>query len=429
MTREKTADGGKPRVLIVDDEPGICELLTEILHDEGYQTTTAHNGAQAHEERINKNPDVILLDIWMPDIDGISLIHKWKDEGLLGPAIIVMSGHATVDTAVEATKLGAVAFIEKPISDETLLSVVRKASSSVVKPLFNPIIQDANFGKSKAMRELKVALLRASAIPSHILMVGRPDCGASFFAGLLTPPGKQMETLLGGTELRDDPMQYLNKARGGVVFIPSIEKFEGAEMRCVFLLASKAVQMKTRVVAHSTHELKVLRHLAVVDEQLLAQFNETPVHIPSFSDFISDIPELSALISKQLVASKTVSPHRLSTGAINTLVNHKWEGNFSQLVKTVRDAMVYATAEEVDESVVRSVLSQSQGGAAGAGIGSEVFDLPLRLAREQFEREYFKRLMLYTRGNIVDAATRSGLERTYLYRKLKHLELEEGESE
>ena len=419
------APNSSPMVLIVDDEPGICELLAEILHEEGYRTVTAPDGAQAQKAMVDQAPDVVLLDIWMPDIDGISLIRQWKEEGLTGPAIIVMSGHATVDTAVEATRLGAVDFVEKPISNDKLLSMVRKATTASNKPLFNPLLQEMNMGKSDAMAAFKDELLKATALSSGVLLVGPPDCGAPFFAGLMTPPGKGMEILHAGNQLDADPMILLKKARGGLVFVGNLDLLEGPELRGLYLLASKAGQTKTRIVAHSALPPKELRAIAEFDDKLLDHFHAEPIQVPAFTEFVSDIPELAVLISKQLVAREEVPPHRLSSGAINALVNHRWDGNFSQLVKIVRNAMLFATAEDVDESVMTAVLSQNQPTQGSVGFSNDVFDRPLREAREVFEREYFKRLLARTSGNIVLAAQKAGLERTYLYRKLKHLELEE----
>ncbi len=425
----KLLSNNKPMVLIVDDEPGICELLTEILRDEGYQTTTAYNGEEAHRSRVEKEPNIILLDIWMPDIDGISLIRKWKEDGLMGPPIIVMSGHATVDTAVEATQLGAASFLEKPISADRLLAAVKKATTTPANPLFNPIIQDANFGKSEAMKSLKDQLLRASALPDNLLFTGSLESGMSFFAGMLTPPGKIMQSFSSERDVAIDPMKTLKNVAGGVLFVPNLDMMENTELRSVYLLASKALQTKVRVVAHSSLDREGLGRLGGVEDRLLDQFHETVIRIPPFSEFVSDIPELAVLISKQLVIHNEVSAKTLSTSAVNVLRNHPWENNFSKFVKTIRNAMHFSVVEEIDEAVVRSVISQSHPHEISQTSDQMIYDKPLREAREIFEREYFKRLLSNTGGNIVEAAQKAGLERTYLYRKLKHLDLDEVEAD
>ncbi len=112
------------RILVVDDEIGIRELLSEILYDEGHSVEVAENAAQAREARLRARPDLVLLDIWMPDTDGVSLLKEWAARGLLDMPVIMMSGHATVDTALEATRIGAVDFLEKPIAMQKLLEAV-----------------------------------------------------------------------------------------------------------------------------------------------------------------------------------------------------------------------------------------------------------------------------------------------------------------
>ncbi len=122
------------RILVVDDEIGIRELLSEILYDEGHTVELAENAAQARESRLRQRPDLVLLDIWMPDIDGVSLLKEWSSQGLLNMPVIMMSGHATVDTAVEATRIGAVDFLEKPITLQKLLKAVAAGLARPVIP-------------------------------------------------------------------------------------------------------------------------------------------------------------------------------------------------------------------------------------------------------------------------------------------------------
>ena len=119
------------RILVVDDEVGIRELLSEILYDEGHTVELAENAAQARAARLNYRPDLVLLDIWMPDTDGVSLLKEWAAQGLLDMPVIMMSGHATVDTAVEATRIGAIDFLEKPITLQKLLKTI---STALVRP-------------------------------------------------------------------------------------------------------------------------------------------------------------------------------------------------------------------------------------------------------------------------------------------------------
>ncbi|MDX3894699.1 response regulator [Pusillimonas sp.] len=123
------------RILVVDDEIGIRELLSEILYDEGHTVELAENAAEARAARLRRRPDLVLLDIWMPDTDGVSLLKEWASQGLLDMPVIMMSGHATVDTAVEATRIGAVDFLEKPITLQKLLKTI---ASGLARPVVAP---------------------------------------------------------------------------------------------------------------------------------------------------------------------------------------------------------------------------------------------------------------------------------------------------
>ena len=127
------------RILVVDDEIGIRELLSEILYDEGHTVELAENAAQARAARLRGRPDLVLLDIWMPDTDGVTLLKEWGSQGLLDMPVIMMSGHATIDTAVEATRIGAIDFLEKPITLQRLLKTIAAAMPAALAPVSDPV--------------------------------------------------------------------------------------------------------------------------------------------------------------------------------------------------------------------------------------------------------------------------------------------------
>jgi DNA-binding NtrC family response regulator len=160
------------RILVVDDEIGIRELLSEILYDEGHTVELAENAAQARDYRLRQRPDLVLLDIWMPDIDGVSLLKEWSSQGLLNMPVIMMSGHATVDTAVEATRIGAVDFLEKPITLQKLLKTVAAGLARPVIPASmrsrteRPVMPDPVFTQPPATNGAPAAPLAAAPAPA-----------------------------------------------------------------------------------------------------------------------------------------------------------------------------------------------------------------------------------------------------------------------
>ena len=175
------------RILVVDDESNIRELLEELLIEEGYQVTTAADANEARAARADQDYDLVLLDIWMPDTDGISLLKEWAESGKLEP-VVMMSGHGTVDTAVEATRLGALDFIEKPVSLAKLLQTVEKALAkkrsteprrNLVPPMLAPV------GKSETMRALREQVRKIAHHDAHTLLIGEPGSGREAFARYL----------------------------------------------------------------------------------------------------------------------------------------------------------------------------------------------------------------------------------------------------
>src|ERR1700741_698170 len=175
-----------PHILVVDDEADIRGLLKEILSEEGYEVDVASNAVQARASRARQSPDLVLLDIWMPDVDGISLLREWSATAADGCPVVMMSGHGTVETAVEATRLGAFDFVEKPLSLAKLLRTVeraldagkrRKQSGKLLTPaLMVPV------GKSKQMQQLRAELQQIAPNPSAVLLIGEPGSGREAFA-------------------------------------------------------------------------------------------------------------------------------------------------------------------------------------------------------------------------------------------------------
>ncbi|UCH53682.1 MAG: sigma-54-dependent Fis family transcriptional regulator, partial [Pseudomonadota bacterium] len=178
-------------ILVVDDEPEIRRLVREVLEDEHYRVETAENAASARDQYRRQRPDLVLLDIWMPDTDGISLLKEWSHSGMLEMPVVMISGHGTVETAVEATRLGAYDFIEKPVSMGKLLVTVERALQSQKLKRENlrlkREVEPATFltGKSTAMRELREALERVAATDSWVLISGEPGSGKAVAARYL----------------------------------------------------------------------------------------------------------------------------------------------------------------------------------------------------------------------------------------------------
>ncbi|MDD5295458.1 MAG: response regulator [Rhodocyclaceae bacterium] len=414
------------RILVVDDEVGIRELLSEILLDEGHDVVLAANAAAARHERHSARPDLVLLDIWMPDTDGVTLLKEWAAGGQLTMPVVMMSGHGTIDTAVEATRIGAQDFLEKPISLQKLLSAVKRALAQAPAQLGGELTLAA-FARSALLRDLRKRLEQMAAGSRVILLKSRPAGSglADLCAHSLRPAGKGLLDLAEQTGMLE--AKVLETTRDGVLFVPELAQLSRTQQKnLAFALAGleKYGQHLLVATSHSQEELAALGW----DENLLARLHQAWLLLPTLADLRDDVPEISGQILAQLVATEQVPERRLTTAAMNALRNRDWPGGYGELQGTVRSLALSALEEEIGEEDVRRLLApEIRPADTGADAAGSVLplDLPLREAREAFERLYFEH-HLRLDGNMARLAEKAGLERTHLYRKLKALGLDVG---
>ena len=412
----------RPKILVVDDEAGICELLVEILSDEGYSVVVAENAEAAWEARVREKFSLILLDLWMPGKDGLTLLKQWKDAGLAGVPVVVMSGHATIDTAVDAIKLGAQEVLEKPIAANRLLVTLQKIIRNTEAEKGNPEIQQTNFGKTPPMIQLKSQLLAASADSHPVLMVGPPNAGAVFYAQLLAPPRGETVFIDRNSQLEGEIKGILQRGSGGLIVVRVIDMLNPVQQSGLLALAREAPRADARVVAGSAEKPEALEIDKGFNKALLEVFSRHIIRQPSLSQYTADIPYTVDLITRRLTKNTDMEGRRLTATAVEVLAQHRYENDFLELISLVRSAIMYAMSDHVDAQAVKVVINQLISGmSAVTKISGDVFSMPLRDARLIFEQEYFRRLVESTQGNIQLATKISGLERTYLYRKLKQL--------
>ena len=211
-----TAVAGSQDILIVDDEVGIRELLSEILQDEGYRVALAENAGQARAYRARLQPALVLLDIWMPDTDGVTLLREWGASGQLTMPVVMMSGHGTIETAVEATKIGAFDFLEKPIGLSKLLATITRAlkNTGAREPRR---VSLAVLGVSPQVRVTERAIEQVLAARRPLLLLGEPGTGHDAAARAVAVPGAPMLPLTAGARLAANPMALLEEVREGTL--------------------------------------------------------------------------------------------------------------------------------------------------------------------------------------------------------------------
>jgi DNA-binding NtrC family response regulator len=412
------------QILVVDDEVGIRELLSEILADEGHQVVLAESAGEARRLRERSRPDLVLLDIWMPDTDGITLLKEWAANGQLTMPVVMMSGHATIETAVEATRIGALDFLEKPIALQRLLGTVKRALRHPEAVGAAPRLALTALGRAPALAEAKKRLGQLAQSGAPLLLRGERGMHPEMFARLLAPPAAPF--LSGAEQLAEASSELLGRAAGGVLFVPDLSRLGRTEQRNLDFLLARAEKHKVRIVSFSPLDLRALAEKHEFDPDLGARLGELTFRLPALREFAEDIPDLASLMLAQLVEGRFCPRRRLAIAALNALRHHAWPGNLAELESVVKDLALTSLEEEIQlEDVERALAARG----THAGVPDIAFDRPYREAREAFERVYFEQLLAREHGSMSRVAERSGLERTHLYRKLKALGLPVGRRE
>ncbi len=441
-------------ILVVDDEPDIRELVREILEDEGYEVTLAEDGAAARSAYARKKPDLVLLDIWMPDVDGITLLKEWSAGGKQDCPVVIMSGHGTVETAVEATRLGAQDFIQKPVSLARLLSVVSQALESrqvQEKPASrsNPRMASEPIGSSALMQVLRKKAEQAARHDSPVLITGEVGSGRETLARYIHKhsndngdfvvldtvdlnPEKLRALMLGNTGPDAGKKEQTDPESACCLFIPELQDISTDALKIINQElesiqhrrdgSSNGSPPNCRVIASGSPDLITRSPEDPLLQQLYYKLNVLPLQVPPLRERKDDIPELVRFYAEWIPNHEDL-PYRLfSVSAQNRLRNHSWPGNLRELGNLVRRLLILGGDGEVTVDDVENALRENPGAeATGEQQHPKMFDLPLREARELFEREYLEYKLRETGGSVGKLAVAVGMERTHLYRKLRAL--------
>jgi DNA-binding NtrC family response regulator len=408
------------QILVVDDEIGIRELLSEILREEGHQVRLAENAGEARLIRNRARPDLVLLDIWMPDMDGISLLKEWAGNGQLTMPVVMMSGHGTIDTAVEATRIGAYAFLEKPIALQKLLSTVGQALRQPAPVTQSPSVMLAFLGKAPIVAELKQRLETLKTLKIPVLLHGEPGCGKSLCARYLHQPNTPWIAPDSFQVLDDAANNLVGQAAEGTLFLHEVSDLTPAQQRNLLAQIGKLERYHTRLICSTSRALPRLVADGAFDSRLYAALSQVQLRVPGLREHPEDIPDIAKLTLNRLVESKQVPARVLSTAALNALRVSDWPGNLTQLESVVRTLALLAPGHEIGLTDVNNAVASLDAPLA-APASPLPLDQQLREARDAFERMYFEYHIAREGANMSRVAERVGLERTHLYRKLKQL--------
>jgi len=408
------------QILVVDDEIGIRELLSEILADEGHDVRLAENAATARAAREALRPDLVLLDIWMPDTDGITLLKEWVASGHLTMPVIMMSGHGTIDTAVEAIRIGALDFLEKPIALQKLLTAVKKGLTKT-PTLAVSGLSLAAFTRSAPLRDLKKRLEQVAANSRALMLRSAPGGIAELVARTLHAPGKSWLDL--AQDSAPLTLETLEAAAGGVLFAEELGHLSRLQQKNLLFAVERLEKFDLRLVAATALDSGALLAQGW-DENQLKNLFDVWLGVPALAELHDEIPEIAAHLLSQRIETGEVAARRFSTAALNALRQHSWPGGYAELKSAVKSLALAALEEEIAaEDVTRLFATPANVSVINIGLSAQIMALPLREAREFFERLYFEHHLRLDGSNMTRLAEKTGLERTHLYRKLKDLGL------
>ena len=446
-----------PYILVVDDEQDIRQLVSEILEDEGYEVAMAENAAEAKRLKSQRPPHLILLDIWMPDCDGITLLREWvaEDNGLC--PVIMMSGHGSVESAVEATRLGAYDFLEKPLSLAKLLLIVERALETSSLQRENAGLKQQLMigidpvGKSAGVERTKDKVKRLAQHDTRVLFVGEAGVGKEMFARYLhnnSPrrEGPFVDVSVGSISPENAAVEFfgredngriyrglLEQAHRGTLFLGEIGGMD-PETQARLLSAlesssflrvggSQAVRVDVRVVASTRMALDEEVNSGRFRQDLYYLLNEVKLDVQPLRDHSEDVPSLLNFYIDHFVAHEKLPFRRFSMAAQNYLRNYSWPGNVRELRNLVQRLMILGAGDDIELDEAKTALgSIAEQPKLGSNI-PEFFNLPLKEARDHFEKSYLEYHFEKNGGSVAKLAVAIGMERTHLYRKLHALKI------
>lgn len=458
--------GLQHEILIVDDEFDIRESIKGVLEDEKYLTRTVGTDVDAVAAIREKRPSLVILDIWLQGskLDGIQLLEQIKREHPSLPAIMI-SGHGSIEAAVRATKIGAYDFIPKPFKSEQLLILVRRAIEAAQLARENEELRQYNTkeseltGKSPAIITVRQTVERVAPTNSRVLITGPAGCGKEVVARMIHAKSRRnngpfvaincatmrpdrLELELFGSEVRKDPetgvvsrkVGVLEQAHNGTLFLDEVADMpletQGKIVRALQdqtfqrVGGNTPVKVDVRVIASSNRNLQELMGNGRFRQDLYYRLNVVPIQVPSLGQRREDIPELAKAFIGRAAETAGIPARRLSDDALAALQAYEWPGNVRQLRNVIEWILIMAggaISEPIGADLLPPDISQATPDIMRHDRSAEIMTLPLRDAREVFEREYLLAQVTRFGGNISRTAAFIGMERSALHRKLKSL--------
>jgi two-component system nitrogen regulation response regulator NtrX len=446
-------------ILIIDDEADIRDLISGILEDDGHQVRAARDSDEALDAIRRRRPSLVVLDIWLQGsrIDGLELLAMFKEIDADLP-VVVISGHGTIETAVSAIRKGAYDFVEKPFTADRLILVVQRALEATRLKRENTALKarssasDDLIGSSAVIGALRASIERVAQTNSRVLIAGPAGSGKELIARLLherspraggpfvainaasIAPERMESEIFGeeGPDGRPRKIGVFEQAHGGTLFLDEVGDMPIetqskilrvlVEQRFRRLGGNTDVQVNVRVVSSTSRDLRGDIEQQRFREDLFHRLNVVPLRAPGLAERREDIPDLAGYFVGRLAGMSGVPARQIGEDALAALQAADWPGNVRQLRNVIERILILATGDINTPVTVDSLPSEAwpSSGAKRDGM-QEVIALPLRDARERFEREYLNVQITRFGGNISRTAAFIGMERSALHRKLKSL--------
>ncbi|TDH36222.1 sigma-54-dependent Fis family transcriptional regulator [Pseudohoeflea suaedae] len=448
-------------ILVVDDEEDIRELVCGILDDEGHETRSARDADSALAAISDRVPRLVFLDIWLQGsrLDGLALLDEIKSRYPELP-VVMISGHGNVETAVSAIRRGAYDFIEKPFKADRLVLVAERAleTSSLKKEVSDLKRRSGDavelIGTSLAISQLKQTIEKVAPTNSRIMIMGPSGSGKELVARLihknssrsngpfvvlnaagLTP--ERMEMALFGTEStssHERKIGVLEEAHRGILYLDEIADMpRGTQNKILRVLVdqqfervggTKRVKVDVRIISSTAVNLEALISAGEFREDLYHRLAVVPVKVPALSERREDIPFLVDMFMRQISEQAGIRNRKIGDDAMAVIQAHSWPGNIRQLRNYMERLMILARSDGPDTVITADMLPDDVSDMlpkTGTGNAEHIMTLPLREAREMFERDYLVAQINRFGGNISKTAEYVGMERSALHRKLKSL--------